>query len=192
MGGTHGGVGPSTDDDVLLGFGGSEAPGLGSGGGGFGGGSGSGPIANVRGRQNGLSMSFTAAMDGQGPPGGQHTDDWAYRRGSGDGVRSPRWNGPSRVPEERTLHILLFTRYTSSTHAFVTIHPLLFFIPQRSFCKRGNSLCFVALVLELLCSSYEFFYESHYYSNSHSATLDTHDMPHLKITFLCPLHQDKY
>ena len=41
VGGTHGGVGPSTDDDVLPGFGGSEAPGLGSGGGGFGGGSGS-------------------------------------------------------------------------------------------------------------------------------------------------------
>jgi len=86
VGGTHGGVGPSTDDDVLPGLGGSEAPGLGSGAGGFGGGSGSGPIANARGRQNGLSVSFTA-MDDQGPCGGQHTDNWAYWRGGADGVR---------------------------------------------------------------------------------------------------------
>jgi hypothetical protein len=112
--------------------------------------------ANARGHQNGLLMSFTAAMNGQGPGGGQHTDDWVYRRGGADGVRSPRWNGPSKVPQERTLHILLFKGSTSSTHAFMAIHPLFFFIPQRTFCKRGNSLCFVALVLKLSCSSYEF------------------------------------
>jgi hypothetical protein len=113
VGATHGGVGPSTDDDVLPGFGGSEAPGLGSDGGRFGGGSGSGsgPIANARGCQKDLSMSFTAEMDVQGPHGGQHTDDWAYRRGGADDVRSPQCNGPSRIPQADVTHSTLHEIY---------------------------------------------------------------------------------
>ncbi len=80
VGGAHGGVGPSADDDIVPGFGGgggggaSEVPGLGSGGGGFVGGR-SGLMANAGGRQNGPSMSSATGMDGQGPRGGQQADD---------------------------------------------------------------------------------------------------------------------
>lgn len=112
----HGGLGTGADDDVVPGFGG------GGGGGGFGGGGSEVPgfgggMASTGGYQNGPSMSSAAVMDGQGPRGGQQAEDWAYRRGGGDGGgrggaggggydgggRSagfggggrPRWNGPS-------------------------------------------------------------------------------------------------
>ena len=72
MGGTHSGVSPSADDNVMCGF--------------DGGGSGFGCGGESRNRlvayagvcQNGPSMSLAAAVDGQAPCGGQQADDWAY------------------------------------------------------------------------------------------------------------------
>jgi hypothetical protein len=43
--------------------------------------SGSGFMANAGGRPNGLSTSSAAAVNGQGPHGGQQADDWAGDRG---------------------------------------------------------------------------------------------------------------
>jgi len=116
MGGPYGGVGPGADDVAVPGFGGgggsNDVPG-------FGGGSGFGGVGGDGGRQNGPSMASIGMVDGQGPRGGQQTDDWAYRRGGGDGGgrgvpgggsggydggprtggfgggRGSRWNGPS-------------------------------------------------------------------------------------------------
>jgi hypothetical protein len=89
-GSAHGGVGSSTDDDVVPGFSESDVPGFGNGGGGFGGRSGSGSGFMVNG----------AAVEGQGPHGRQQVDDWAYlwnrdgggRGGAGSG-RGLQWNG---------------------------------------------------------------------------------------------------
>jgi polyadenylation factor subunit 2 len=102
MGGAQGGADPGADDIV---------PGFGGGGSGGSGGSsevpgfGGGVVSGSGSRPNGpSSMSSSAAgRDGQGLRGGQQGDDWAYRRGGGDGGgrsggfgggRGSRWNGP--------------------------------------------------------------------------------------------------
>ena len=65
-GSAHDGMGSSTDNDVVPGFGEGEVPGFGNGSGGFGGGSrsGSGFMANGGGRLNGTLISSAAAVDG--------------------------------------------------------------------------------------------------------------------------------
>ncbi|KAN0109792.1 WD40-repeat-containing domain protein [Russula decolorans] len=100
MGGAQGGADPGADD-IVPGFGGGGSGGSSGGGSevpGFG-----GVVSGSGSRPNGpSSMSSGAGRDGQGLRGGQQGDDWAYRRGGGDGGgRSGgfgggrgRWNGP--------------------------------------------------------------------------------------------------
>ena len=107
MGSAHGGADLGTDD-IVPGFGGGgSGAGASSGGGsssevpGFGGG---GVASGPGSRPNGpSSMSSATGRDGQGQGlrGGQQGEEWAYRRGGGDGGggrfgggRGSRWNGP--------------------------------------------------------------------------------------------------
>jgi polyadenylation factor subunit 2 len=76
--GGGGGPGGSAADDVVPGFGGGGGGGPGGGGGG-----GGGEVPGLGSAGAGSGMGFN--VDGQGPRGGQHADDWAYRRGGGDG-----------------------------------------------------------------------------------------------------------
>jgi polyadenylation factor subunit 2 len=71
-----GGPGGSAADDVVPGFGG------GGGGGPGGGGGGGGEVPGLGSAGAGSGMGSSSA-EGQGPRGGQHADDWAYRRGGG-------------------------------------------------------------------------------------------------------------
>ena len=73
MGGTHSGVSPGADDNVMCGFDGGGS------GFGCGGESRNRLVAYAGVRQNGPSMSLAAAVDGQAPCGGQQADNWAFR-----------------------------------------------------------------------------------------------------------------
>ena len=68
----------------------------------------------------------------------------------------------------------------------MTIHP---FISLAHVLQKGKFvvLCsFGSQVIVFTIRTYESI------TNSHSATLNKHDMRYLKITFMCLLHQDKY
>ena len=122
MGGSQGGVSPGADDNVMLGIDG--------GGSGFeGGGSGSRLMANagVRQFQNGPSILPAAAVDGQGPRGGQQVNDSAYRQGGGDG----EGRGVSALPLrygaiEYTVSVLVapHNRDFICYRVFLTYHPV--------------------------------------------------------------------
>ena len=128
----HHGVGSSTDNDLVPGFGEGEVPGFSNGSGGFGG-KRKWELANGGGHPNGTSMSSATAVDGQEPHSRQKAGDWAYlwngngggHGGAGSGCGS-KWNGLSGV-----------CRVTNSRSALAlaSIHSFSFFL-RHGLCRK--------------------------------------------------------